>query len=144
MTTRIIETEQDRISVISLVKQRSFPFTVNILKGKKRSNNQNKTQRMWINEAAEQLQDQTPEEYRGYCKLHFGVPILRAKDEIFCEKYDRIIRPLTYEQKLECMMVPLDFPVTRLMTSYHKSQYLDTIWHHFTSLGVVLTEPKRG
>ena len=51
----------------------------------------------------------------AYCKLHFGVPILRRDSLEYRQKYDRIIRPMSYEQKLELMVEPFDFPVTSAM-----------------------------
>lgn len=139
--TWIIKSEGDRALIRDAIAKRKLPFTVNIAQGKGRTHEQNKLQRLWVKEAAEQLGDETAEEKRAYCKLHFGVPILRAENEEFCEKYDRLIRPLPYEVKLEYMAAPLDFPVTRLMTTKQKKQYLDAVYQHFRSLGVVLTEP---
>jgi len=143
MTTRIIHTERDRQSLIALIAGRALPFHVAISKKEKRSVEQNRLQRLWLNEAAEQLEEYTAEEYRGYCKLIFGVPILRADDEEFCRVYDLVIRPLPYEKKLLAMQVPLDLPVTSMMTTKQKTTYLDAMWHHFQGLGVKLTEPMR-
>lgn len=106
----------------------------------KRSVDQNKLQRKWLLEAQAQG-DQTAEEYRGFCKLHFAVPILRWELPEFREKYDRIVKPLPYESKLELMQEPLDFPCTRLMTKDQKARYLDAIYQHFTGLGMRLTDP---
>ena len=101
-------------------------------------------QRKWLNEAAEQLADDTAENYRAYCKLVFGVPILRAENEEFRRQYDAIVKPLPYEKKVEIMKEPIDFPVTRLMTTHQKARYLDQIYQFFREKGVQLTEPKRG
>ena len=139
--TWVIKSEGDRTLIRDEIAKRKLPFTVNIAQGKWRTHEQNKLQRLWMKEAAEQLGDETAEEKRAYCKLHLGVPILRAENEEFCEKYDRLIRPLPYEVKLEYMATPLDFPVTRLMTTKQKKQYLDAVYQHFRSLGVALTEP---
>ncbi len=106
--------------------------------GKARTNDQNRLQRLWLSEAEKQG-DQTAEEYRGYCKLHFGIPLMRQQSEEFREKYDRIIRPLDYAQKLELMMEPFDFPVTRLMDTVHKSKYLDQMYQFFVGQGFALT-----
>jgi len=141
MVQRLIKTETDRDLLIRLIRERKMPFSVTITAGRKRSIEQNKLQRKWCNDIAEQLGDRTPEEVRGHCKLHFGVPIMRAENDEFCEKYDRIIKPLTYESKLELMQEPMDFPVTRLMNTYQKTAYLDAIWKHFTEMGLDLTEP---
>jgi hypothetical protein len=110
--------------------------------GRDRTLEQNKLQRKWLKEAKSQG-DQTEEEYRGYCKLHFGVPIMRNSNEDFREIYDRLIRPLDYEDKLKLMMVPMDLPVTRLMSRQEKGKYLDDMYQHFTGLGFKLTIPKK-
>ena len=110
--------------------------------GKHRRTEQNRLQRLWCHEIAEQLADRTAEEVRGDCKLHFGVPILRAESEEFCAAYDKHIRPLSYETKLAFMSVPLDWPVTRLMTTRQTHDYLEQVRTHFTALGVRLTDPE--
>ena len=142
MTTRAIVTEQDRDLLIRLIKSLNLPVTVSIAKGRRRSLAQNRTQRLWINEAAEQLGDRTPEEIRGYCKLHHGVPILRNENDAFKQAYDQVISPLSYEDKLKAMMAPLDMPVTRVMTTDQKTRYLDAIAQGFLEQGVALTEPE--
>ena len=141
MTTRIIETEQDRIIFARFIEAHSLPMTVTVVAGKKRSLIQNKLQRKWCNEISEQLGDQKPEDVRGFCKLTIGVPILRAENDEFCEKYDRIIKPHTYKQKMEMMMEPLDFPVTRLMTTKQKTKYLDDLYQYWSERGLILTDP---
>lgn len=141
MTTRVVENEAQESELIALLKARKKPYTVYIEKGKRRSLEQNALLHLWVQEASEQLGDESPEDKRAYCKLHFGVPILRNENEIFREAYDRVVRPLPYEQKLAIMRVPLDMPVTRLMTTGQKKRCLDDIWHHFTDLGVRLTDP---
>lgn len=142
MTTRILDTEEDRERALKWLGAHKLPCTVSIRKGRDRTVEQNRLQRLWLREAAEQLGDDTIEGYRAYCKLHFGVPILRAEVDEFCAVYDRLIRPLTYEDKLALMAVPLDLPVTRIMTTRQKAQYLDQVYQHFTERGVLLTEPK--
>jgi len=56
-------------------------------------------------------------------------------------KYDAIIKPLSYEQKIAIMSEPLDMPVTRIMTTKQKTAYLDEIFRHFSEQGVILTIP---
>ena len=94
MTTRTITTDEHRNSLVLYLKDQKLPFTVIITKGKKRSVFQNNLQRMWILEISEQLGDLTPEEIRGYCKLTIGVPILRAENDDFCEKYDAVFNKI--------------------------------------------------
>lgn len=143
MVTRVIKTAEDLALLVQYLRARPRPYTVDIAKGAHRSVDQNRLQRLWINEIAEQLADQTPEEIRGLCKLQFGVPILRAENTRFCEMYDRFVKPRPYEEKLALMMEPLDMPVTRLMTTDQKTRYLDDLSRHFLAQGVVLTEPRK-
>ena len=141
MTTRVIKSETDRALLLRYVKGLHLPFTVDVTRGKRRSVEQNRLQRLWLNEVAEQLGDRTPEEVRGYCKLTLGVPILRAENETFRERYDAIVRPLPYEQKLQIMMEPLDMPVTRIMSTDQKTRFLDAMHRHWAEQGLVLTDP---
>lgn len=141
MSTRSIETEADRTALLRRIESHKLPFTVAIEAGRNRTTKQNKLQRQWINEIAEQMPEHSTEEWRGICKLHFGVPIMRAASEGFQQTYDEVIRPMDYQTKIKLMSVPLDMPVTRLMNTKQHTQYLDDIYRHFTSLGVVLTDP---
>ena len=138
---RIIETEHDRKMLIRFIEGRKLPFTTTVTDGKHRTTHQNRLQRQWVTEIAAQLGDQTPEEVRGYCKLAFGVPILRAENEAFRIRYDQIIKPLSYAQKLALMMEPFDLGVTRIMTTRQKTAYLDAMHRHFAEQGIVLTDP---
>lgn len=141
MSTRFVETEWDRRMLIRYLESQPLPLTVTLSKGGKRSLRQNKLNRLWMTEIAEQLGDQTPEEVRGYAKLTIGVPILRAENEDFRERYDAVIKPLPYETKLAMMMEPLDFPITRLMSTKQATAYLDGVHRHFSAKGIVLTDP---
>jgi hypothetical protein len=142
MASRLVKTEFDRTMLIRYLEKRELPFTVEV--ARKRTTDQNKLQRKWLTEIAEQSDGNTAEEVRGWCKLHIGVPILREENEEFREKYDRIVKPMSYEDKLELMMVPFDFPITRLMTTAQKSLYLDRVFARFSGLGLVLTDPNAG
>ncbi len=127
--------------LVRTLEKRAMPYTVNVTRGLPRTNEQNKLQWKWMQELEEQG-DMTAEEYRGYCKLHFGIPILREASEAYRESYDRIIRPLKYADKMELMMMPHDYPVTRLMTTKQKTRYLDAVFTHFLSEGFKLTLPE--
>lgn len=141
MPTRIVIDEYERKQLIKLIQGQKLPFSASVTKGKNRTWLQNRLQRQWCNEIAEQLDDRSAEQVRGECKLTIGVPILRSEDDEFCEVYDRVIRPLSHEQKLECMMVPIDMPITRRMNTDQKTRYLDSIYQQYTEQGVVLTIP---
>lgn len=139
---RFVETEGDRQLLVAFIKNQALPFVASILKGDRRSTEQNRLQRLWCNEISQQWEGMTPEQVRGYCKLTIGVPLLREASEGFREKYDRILKPLNYEQKWELMQEPLDLPVTRVMTKEQKTEYLNRIHQHFSEQGIVLTQPE--
>lgn len=132
---------RDRLATVldALDDQTGYLVTITE-QGDERSSQQNRLQQLWHSEASAQLRDETAEEKRAYCKLHFGVPILRA-DDAFKADYDRVIKPMDYQTKLALMAEPFDFPVTRLMTVKQKKQFLDAVWNHYTGLGVRLSHP---
>jgi len=116
-------------------------FLVNIkklTKADQRTIDQNRLQFKWLRDAEKQG-DMTASEYRAYCKLHFGVPLLRIQDEDFREIYDRLIRPLDYEDKLSLMVEPIDLPVTSRMSPKTMAQYLKDMSDHFIEQGFQLT-----
>ena len=106
-----------------------------------RSARQNRLQFQWYKDAEDQG-DMTAEEYRAYCKLHFGVGILKEENDDFAMQYDELIRPLEYEEKIALMKPPIDLPVTSLMKTKGMSKYLNAVWNHFTGLGIKLTDPQ--
>lgn len=107
---------------------------------KARSLDQNRLQRLWCREAGDQG-DMTAEQYRGHCKYHFGIAILCRDSEDYRAACKRVLGNLNYEQRLELMQEPHDYPVTRGMTKAQKAEYLDRCWEHFTGLGFRLTDP---
>lgn len=141
MSERLVETEAGRSMLIRYIQEHPLPFICATIKGKRRSLDQNRLQRLWCNEIAEARGDVTPEEVRGYCKLALGVPIMRAGSAKWAEEYDFVLKPLSYEAKLRLMMEPLDYPVTRRMTTKQMKQYLDDICQHFAQQGIQLTQP---
>jgi hypothetical protein len=140
VSTWAVRTEQERAQLVKIIMGRDLPFTADIVKGVQRSLLQNKLQRKWVKEAEEQG-DCEAEYYRGYCKLHFGVKLMKFESPEWAEKYDRIIKPLPYEQKLEMMMEPFDFPVTRCLSTKGAKKYLDQMYDYFTGKGFTLTDP---
>jgi hypothetical protein len=59
----------------------------------------------------------------------------------FCESYDRILKPLGYDEKLEAIRV-FDLPVTRLLNTKQMSEYMDQVQRHWLQQGVRLTDPE--
>ena len=142
MTDFFITNSSDRQRAHIAIDNHELPFKVKLSKGGKRSLEQNRLMWLWMNEAADQLKEYTATQNQAYCKLHFGIPILRGEDDDFRSAYDAVLIDLTYEQKLRAMSPPLDFPVTRLMKTGQLKRFLDDVYAHFRGLGVWLTEPE--
>ncbi|MEN6629838.1 MAG: hypothetical protein ABFC42_09350 [Sulfuricella sp.] len=112
---------------------------LNAKTGKARSLDQNAISHAWYEQLARELRDDDALGHKCYCKLHHGVPILRAEDEEFREAYDAVIKGLTYEQKLIAMR---HWPVTSIMTKEQLSKYLESMQADFSKRGVRLEFPE--
>ena len=107
--------------------------------GKARSLDQNSISHVWYAQMARELREDDELGWKGYCKLHFGVPILRTEDQEFREFYDRALKVLTYEQKLAAMKF---VPVTSEMTKPQLTKYLEAMQEGMAQQGVILDFPK--
>ena len=108
---------------------------VTVKTGKARSLDQNALSHVWYEQIAKELPDNSVLGVKCYCKLHIGVPILRAEEEDFREFYDGAIKMLSYEQKLKAMRY---VPITSIMTKGQLSQYCDAMQEHYRCRGVWL------
>lgn len=115
------------------------PLTVAFMKPS-RSNEQNNMLHELIREIAAQKGDESPIEIKRYIKLHLGVPILRADDQEFREKYDDVVKPLHYEKKLEIMDL---LPVTSRMDKSQFSVLIDSIIKHYHEQGIEFASDMR-
>lgn len=104
----------------------------------KRSLNQNDLSHVWYEQLACELREDDALGWKCYCKLHHGVPILRAEDSEFRETYDAVIKPLSYENKKEAMKC---WPVTSLMNKAQLSAYLEAVSEDFAKRNVRLEFP---
>lgn len=112
---------------------------VSVKAGKDRSIPQNAITHVWYGQIARELREDDELGWKCYCKLHHGVPILRAEDDEFRTTYDAVIRPLSYEQKLIAMRC---WPVTSMMTKEQLSKYAEAVQADFAKRGVVLEFPE--
>ena len=143
----------DKISVNSAAKlseaitkltaaYRQHKFVVVSLRpGKDRTLDQNALWFALYQRIAQMTQIGDVEDARRYCKLHFGVPIMRNADADFRDAWNRMFLHLTYEQKLELMgpcaiFGPDGFPVTRLFNREQGIAYTDKIVTEFSAKGV--------
>ena len=101
---------------------------VSVKSGKDRSINQNNHSHTWYGQIARELREDTELGVKCFCKLHFGVPILRAESDDFRIAYDATVKTMSYEQKLQVMTI---LPVTSLMTKKQIQQYLDAMQLHY-------------
>ena len=138
---RYIANEFQRQQVEIYIRQHAIPFTVTVNDASRRSVEQNKLLWLWHSEIAQQT-GETASEVQAHCKLQIGVPLLREQNERFRELYDRILKPLPYQDKLALMGPPMELPVTSLMTVKQFSEYLERVFEHHTSKGYELTQPE--
>lgn len=137
----VLHSNEDKDDLLKLLGQLTFDLPVQVIMKKAesdRSLSQNDLQHAWFREAQRQG-DMKAWEYRAFCKLHFGVPILRRDSKAYADKYDQFVKPLPYETKLAYMVEPFDFPVTKLFTVVQMREYLDSVKEHLTGLGMQLT-----
>lgn len=141
MPTKIIREPIHVEALANMLRGRKLPITVTWTQGAPRSTAQNRLAQRWFTDIATQLGDQTHEDVRAECKLHFGVPILRAENEAFRLSYDRVIKALPYEEKLAAIKA-FDLPVTRLMNVKQMTAFMDEMQQHWSGQGVRLTDPE--
>lgn len=139
MVTRTVKNEAEFALLTTYLKGRKRPFTVEVTDGRDRSSEQNKLAFKWYKEISEQTGEDI-EDVRARCKLEVGVPILR-ENEKFKATYDRIVRPLSYADKIELIRAS-DWPVTRLMKVEQMSRYLDIVFRQNAEMGIALTVPE--
>lgn len=99
-----------------------------------RSLDQNRLAWAWYKEI-ETFQHEDAGWGHNYCKLTIGVPILRAESEKFRNLYDRHLKPMSYEAKIEAIEL---IDVTKAMTTKQMTTYLDTVQRHWAAQGLVL------
>lgn len=141
MTSYTINSETTLQNFIGSLRETygSFKFLrVNVKTGKDRSLPQNAITHAWYEQLARELREESALGWKCYCKLHHGVPIMRAEDEEFRDAYDQVIKGLRYEQKLIAMR---SWPVTSIMNKDQLSKYAAAMQDDFRARGVLLEFP---
>ena len=142
MTTLIINSEislQNALGVLREEYRQHKYVEVKTKAGQARSLDQNAISHAWYGQIARELREDDEAGWKAYCKLHHGVPILRAEDDEFKKFYDTAIKGLDYEQKLVAMKY---MPVTSIMTKPQLSAYLEEMQKDFRQRGVQLEFPE--
>lgn len=112
---------------------------VSVACGHDRSAIQNRLSHVWYSQIGRETGD-SPEEVHSFCKLTFGVPILRMESEDFARSAEYLIDPLPYEQQLEAMRW---LPVTRLLSVQGMNSYLTTMQSYYGRHGIGLAGLER-
>ena len=143
MTTKhLINTVPDLLKLFGWLKVQSLPMTVAVKDGADRSMSQNALAHKWFKEVADWMGDRDASSVRAHCKLYHGVKMLVTEDEEFRAKWNAMIKDrFSLEEKLDLMVEPFDFPVTRLMSVKQMTRWLDAIYAEFTAQGVPLSLP---
>jgi hypothetical protein len=138
----IINSEQALQEAIGELRERFNQhkyLTMTLKHGKHRGLPINSLSHTWYCQISRELREGSPLQVKAFCKLHYGVPIMRVECAVFREAYDtRIKSGFTYEQKLILME---SFPVTSLMTNPQIKQYLDAVQAGYAGR-VLLEYPK--
>lgn len=114
---------------------------VSLRPGKDRTLDQNTMFFALYKRISEMTQIGDIEDARRYCKLHYGVVIMRKESEDFRHGWNQLFLNLEYEQKLELMgpcaiFGPDGFPVTRLFNRAQGIAYTNQIVDDFRAQGV--------
>lgn len=142
MVTKVLKEASDIEGLSRFIAARGkFPMTITITQGAPRSDLQNRLAQRWFTDISRQLGDQSHDYVRAFCKLTIGIPILRAENEAFKAQYDRVLKHLSYEEKLEAVRV-FDLPVTRLMSTKQMTQFMDEMQRYWGEKSVRLTDPE--
>ncbi|MBH3377165.1 MULTISPECIES: hypothetical protein [Pseudomonas] len=123
-----------------LFRDKKF-VVVTMRPGKDRTLDQNALWFAFYKRISEMTQIGDASEARKYCKLHHGVQILLNEDQDFQAAWYRVMRHLSYEEKLDMMgdcklFGPDGMPVTSLFNRAQGVAYTDRILAEFTVKGV--------
>jgi hypothetical protein len=130
--------------ITAMFREHKF-LVVSIRPGKDRTLDQNALWFAMYQRIAQMTEIGDVEDARRYCKLHYGVPIMRKADEDFRHAWNVSFLMLTYETKLELMgpcalFGPDGFPVTRLFDRAQGIAYTDKIVVDWSQRGVVFDD----
>jgi len=141
MTEKVSVNSASRLSeviskITSMYRDHKF-LVVTIKPGKDRTLDQNRLWFAFYKRIADMTQIGDASEARKHCKLHHGVQILLNSDPEFQASWYRVMRHLTYEEKLDMMgdsklFGPDGMPVTSLFNRAQGIAYTERIVEDFT------------
>lgn len=127
-----------------LFREEKF-VVVSMRPGKDRTLDQNALWFALYKRIAEMTQIGDASDARKYCKLHHGVQILLNEDQDFQQAWYRVMRHLSYEEKLDMMgdcrlFGPDGMPVTSLFNRAQGIAYTERVVADFSARGVVFSD----
>ncbi|MDF9616993.1 hypothetical protein P5705_05015 [Pseudomonas entomophila] len=128
----------------SMFREKKF-VVVSLRPGKDRTLDQNALWFAFYKRIAEMTQIGDVSDARKYCKLHHGVQILLNEDQDFQQAWYRVMRHLSYEEKLDMMgdcklFGPDGMPVTSLFNRAQGITYTERVVADFSTRGVVFSD----
>lgn len=149
MTEKISVNCQAKLSeavtmLTGMFREKKF-VVVSMRPGKDRTLDQNALWFAFYKRISEMTHIGDVSEARKYCKLHHGVQILLNEDPDFQAAWYRVMRHLSYEEKLDMMgdcrlFGPDGMPVTSLFNRAQGIAYTDRIVADFSARGVVFSD----
>ncbi|QZP24154.1 hypothetical protein [Pseudomonas mosselii] len=149
MSERISVNSQAKLSeavtmLTGMFREKKF-VVVSLRPGKDRTLDQNALWFALYKRIAEMTQIGEASEARKYCKLHHGVQILLNEDQDFQAAWYRVMRHLSYEEKLDMMgdcklFGPDGMPVTSLFNRAQGIAYTERVVADFSAKGVVFSD----
>lgn len=127
-----------------LFREEKF-VVVSMRPGKDRTLDQNALWFAIYKRIAEMTQIGDASDARKFCKLHHGVQILLNEDQDFQQAWYRVMRHLSYEEKLDMMgdcrlFGPDGMPVTSLFNRAQGIAYTERVVADFSARGVVFSD----
>ncbi|MEN8639609.1 hypothetical protein [Pseudomonas sichuanensis] len=149
MSERISVNSQAKLSeavtmLTGMFREKKF-VVVSLRPGKDRTLDQNALWFAFYKRIAEMTQIGDASDARKYCKLHHGVQILLNEDQDFQQAWYRVMRHLSYEEKLDMMgdcrlFGPDGMPVTSLFNRAQGIAYTERVVADFSARGVVFSD----
>lgn len=136
--TWTIRTTSDLDNAFLEIEGYEPPLVIKVEKGEAalRTLDQNALVNVWYRQIGEEY-GLDFEEARAYCKLIFGIPMLRTKSKHFRNTYDKYLKHMSYREKMNVIM-HTDLPVTSTFNTKEMSEYMESMQRYFADKGLRL------
>ena len=134
-----ITTEAKRKKIIKEIESltlNEYQITIEPIK-EDRSRAQNRLSHMHYAQIGKHMGEDT-DEVKTRCKLQYGIPILQAGNQDFCDKWFSLTMFNNHSQNL---IVASMIPVTSILTIKQMAQYITAYMREHESNGIALSHP---